>query len=113
MVSIIVGQPHYRLDAQEWQVWEYTKGTMSLNVIARQLRLPVEKVQQIAFRLITVGLAEEVPLIVETLPTQEVELLQTHVIEDEEKQNVSQSFVQNLVGFLRSKVIAQPSFNNC
>jgi hypothetical protein len=54
-----------------------------------------------------------VPLIVETLPNQEVEPLPTQVIEDDEKQNVSQSFVQNLVGFLRSKVTTQPSLTNC
>ena len=113
LVSIIVGQPHYRLDAQEWQVWEYTKGTMSLGAIARQLRLPVEKVQQIAFRLITVSLAEEVPLLVGTLPTQEVDPLPAQVIEDDDKQNVSQSFMQNLVGFLRNKVATQPSLSNC
>lgn len=114
LVSIIEGQPQYRLDSLEWQVWEYTKGTMSLSAIARQLRLPVEKVQQVAFRLITIGLAEEVPLIVGTLPTQEVEPLPAQVIEeDDEKQNVSQSFVQSLVGFLRSKVTTQPTLSNC
>jgi hypothetical protein len=52
----------------EWQVWEYTKGTISLQAIAQQLRLPIEKVQQVAFRLITVGLAEEVPLVVGSVP---------------------------------------------
>jgi hypothetical protein len=115
LVSIIEGQPQYRLDSLEWQVWEYTKGTMSLSAIARQLRLPVEKVQQVAFRLITIGLAEEVPLIVGTLPTQEVEPLPAQVLaeEEEEKQNLSQSFVQSLVGFLRSKVTTQPTLSNC
>lgn len=113
LVSIIAGQPQYRLDALEWQVWEYTKGTVSLAAIARQLRLPIEKVQQIAFRLIVVGLAEEVPLLVGTLPTQEVEALPAELINESEKQSVSPSFVQNLVGFLRSKVATQPSLNNC
>lgn len=113
LVSIIAGQPQYRLDALEWQVWEYTKGTVSLAAIARQLRLPIEKVQQIAFRLIVVGLAEEVPLLVGTLPTQEVEALPAELIHESEKPNVSPSFVQNLVGFLRSKVSTQPSLNNC
>jgi hypothetical protein len=113
IVSIIAGQPHYRLDAQEWQVWEYTKGTVSLGAIARQLRLPVEKVQQIAFRLIIIGLAEEVPLLVGSLPTQEVEPLPAQLIDESEKQNVSQSFMQSLVGFLRSKVTTQPSLSNC
>lgn len=113
LVSILAGQPQYRLDTLEWQVWEYTKGTMSLSAIARQLRLPVEQVQQVAFRLITIGLAEEVPLLVGTLPTQEVEALPAQLLQDEEKHNVSPSFVQSLVGFLRSKVITQPSLSNC
>lgn len=112
LVSVIEGQPHYRLEAQEWQVWEYTKGTVPLAMIARQLRLPVEKVQQIAFRLIVMGLAEEVPLLAGSLPTQEVEPLPAQFIDDTDKQNVSQSFVQSLVGFLRSKVPNQPSLSN-
>lgn len=103
LVGTITGQPHCQLDSLEWQVWEYTKGTVSLKAIARQLRMPVEKVQQIAFRLITVGLAEEVPLLVGILPTQTVEPLPAQLTEEDEKQNVSQSFLQNLVGFLRSK----------
>ncbi len=64
LISIIAGQPQCRLDALEWQVWEYTNGTISLAAIAQQLRLPLAKVQQIASRLITVGLAEEVSLLI-------------------------------------------------
>jgi len=104
LVSAITGQPHYRLDSLEWQVWEYTKGTVSLKAIAQQLRLPIEKVQQIAFRLITIDLAEEVPLVTGSFPTQAVEPLPAQLIDESERNNVSSSFLQNLVGFLRSKV---------
>jgi hypothetical protein len=104
LISIIAGQPEYRLDSLEWQVWEFTKGTVSLKEIAQQLRIPVEKVQQIAFRLMTVGLVEEVPLLVGTLPTQTIEPLPAQLIEEAETHNVSHTFMQNLVGFLRSKV---------
>lgn len=104
LVSIIVGQPQYRLDTLEWQVWEYTKGTISLQAIAQQLRLPIEKVQQVAFRLITVGLVEEVPLVVGSVPAQPVEPLPVQLIDEAQRQHLSQSFMQNLVGFLRSKV---------
>jgi hypothetical protein len=104
LVSIIVGQPQYRLDTLEWQVWEYTKGTISLQTIAQQLRLPIEKVQQVAFRLITVGLVEEVPLVVGSVPAQPVEPLPVQLIDEAQRQHLSQSFMQNLVGFLRSKV---------
>lgn len=57
LASLIAGQPQQRLDALESQVWQYSQGTVSLRAIARQLRLPVERVQQIAFRLIAVGIA--------------------------------------------------------
>jgi hypothetical protein len=66
-------------------------------------------VQQIAFRLITVGLAEEVPLLIGTLPIEAVEPLPAQLLEEEQEQNVSQSFVQNLMGFLRSKVLPAQS----
>jgi hypothetical protein len=105
LASTIEGQPHYRLNAQEWQVWEYTKGTVSLWVIAEQLRLPIETVQQIAFRLITLGIAEEVPLVVNTQVKQAVEPLPPQIIDEAKQENVSNSFVQNLVGFLRNKVL--------
>ncbi|NJR68653.1 MAG: DUF4388 domain-containing protein [Synechococcales cyanobacterium CRU_2_2] len=59
--SLIEGQPHLRLNRTEWQTWEFTNGTMSIKNIAEQLRLPTEEIRQIAFRLIVVGLAEEVP----------------------------------------------------
>ncbi len=104
LVSAIAGQPHYRLDRLEWQVWEYTKGTMPLKAIAQQLRLPVEKVQQIAFRLITVGIAEEVPLVPGSFPTPEVKSLSAPLINEAASQNISSSFLQNLMGFLWNKV---------
>jgi hypothetical protein len=113
LVNIVAGQPNYRLNAQEWQVWEYTQGTVSLKALAEQLRLPLEKVQQIAFRLITVGLVEEVPLVTGTLPTQTSEYLPEQMIEEAVNQSVSQSFMQNLVGFLRNKVMTQPSPSSC
>lgn len=104
LASVVVGQLHYRLDTLEWQVWEYTKGSVSLKAISRQLRIPVEKVQQVAFRLITIGLAEEVPLLVGTLSTQTVEPSPSQLIDEDERQGINPSFLQNLVGFLRSKV---------
>lgn len=108
--STIGGQPQMRLDAQEWQVWEFVNGNLSLHAIATAIRLPVEKVQQIAFRLIVVGLAEEYFMIA-TTPTSTVEnptplvadLVELKPQQPANKPVVSQSFLQNLVGFLRSK----------
>jgi len=102
LISTKIGQLRYRLDPVEWQIWEYTKGTVSLKMIARELRLPIEKVQQIAFALITVGLAEEVPLFMGNLPTQSVEPLPAQLTEESETKTLSQSFVQNFMSFLRN-----------
>jgi Domain of unknown function (DUF4388) len=103
LMSAIVGKPQVRLNQSEWQVWEFTQGNTTLNTIAKHLNLPIEKVQQIAFRLIVSGIAEEVPLTLEPV---------THSLHPDlelspsasETTNVSSSFLQNLVGFLKGKV---------
>ncbi len=59
--SVLEGQPQLRLNRAEWQIWEFANGTISLRNIAEQLRMPLEEVRQVAFRLIVVGLAEEIP----------------------------------------------------
>lgn len=101
LISIIAGKPQARINQTEWQVWEYTNGTVTLEAIAEQLRLPVEKVQQVAFRLIVVGLVEEIPMITTTPFTNSSTEMAHNVAEET---TVSQSFLQNLVGFLKGKV---------
>lgn len=105
LVSVVESKPHLSLNPNEWQVWEFTNGTMALKDVACQLNLPVEKVQQIAFRLIVTGLAEEMPLLVSP-STATAELVDPDVTEALEPSAtpVSQSFLQNLVGFLKGKV---------
>jgi hypothetical protein len=101
-------QPRLQLNAQEWQVWEFANGEVSLEKIANQLNLTVETVLQIAFRLIVIGLAEEhfmvaaasVPMMEQSIP--EIPVI-APVTETAHKPAVSQSFLKNLVGFLRSK----------
>lgn len=152
-----------QLDSQESRVWEYADNQTSLNEIAVRLVIPVEKVQQIAFRLIVSNLAEEAfiidtpktPIIdnkiefadlnstngfgelssqifaadLSSLNSQEPTFA-SNTREPEKRQiqenvttpvenkrldsvpnasseiNVSQSFLQNLVGFLKTKVEA-------
>lgn len=144
--------PSLQLDSQESKVWEYANGQTCLNEIANQLLIPLEKVQQIAFRLIVSNLAEEAfiietpktPIIRDTQEfadldstngfgefsshtfaadlsiksqepayafnnrereTAQVENKILDPIPDSSNQiNVSQSFLQNLVGFLKTKV---------
>lgn len=103
LISLLNTQPSYQLNSQEWQVWEYTKGTTHLKTIAQELQLPLEKVQQIAFRLIIIGIAEELPM-VEMLPPQPTT---TQEEEDNElsisPSTVSNSFLNQLTSFLQSK----------
>lgn len=53
-------RPKIRLEYTESQVLKYANGNSSLQKISEELQLPLEKVQQIAFRLIVSNLAEEV-----------------------------------------------------
>ncbi|MDB9305922.1 MULTISPECIES: DUF4388 domain-containing protein [Cyanophyceae] len=104
--SLIAKQPQIQLNAQEWQLWEFVNGEISLHNIATHLRVSVETVQQIAFRLIVVGLVEEHFMVATSTPTLEnsapaVSL--ASVKEPPEKQTLSQSFFKSLVGFLRSR----------
>ncbi|MEQ9356337.1 DUF4388 domain-containing protein [Coleofasciculus chthonoplastes] len=103
LASIMAGSPAYRLYPLEEQVWERAQGTVSLSAIAKELNVPVEQVQHVAFTLMTVGLVEEVPLLAGILPTQEIEPLQAQLSKASEKQGITPSLLQNLVGFLRSK----------
>jgi hypothetical protein len=43
--------PKLRLNQSESRVWEFTNGQVSLKTIATQLQFPIEKIKQIAFRL--------------------------------------------------------------
>ncbi|WP_353932019.1 DUF4388 domain-containing protein [Okeanomitos corallinicola TIOX110] len=130
LTGLMVRQPKLHLNAQEWQVWEFVNGQVSLQHIANQLTIPIATVQQIAFRLIVVGLAEEYfmvaaapnsftledPLSHPTATISFPEPLQENVSvsrsteksdksDKPEKPPVSQSFLKSLVGFLRSKTI--------
>lgn len=104
--SSIEHQPELCLDALEWQVWGFATGAVSLQTIAKQLGLAIEKVQQVAFRLIVANLAEEVFLVTNS-PTP---VLTTAVVDrlpepttDAGKTAISKSFLKNLVGFLKTK----------
>jgi Domain of unknown function (DUF4388) len=75
--SLLDGKPKMSLNSYEWQIWEYTKGNTTIQEIAENLDLELKNVQQIAFRLIVVGLVEEIPmlgLINEDIPKEEKKL---------------------------------------
>ena len=118
VISVIEGNPTLRLKQVEWQLWEFTDGTAPLTTIAKQMQLSVEKVQRIAFRLTMVGLVEEMPLLMPVPDLTEMDLSEhsdysnSGRAKHSNSQNteptkaatglpVSQSFLQNLVQFLK------------
>lgn len=106
LMSAIEGKPDLKLNAVEWQVWEFTNGVMPLQAIAAQLQVSIEKIQQVAFRLIVIGLAEETPLIQEAITPPTAPSLPEPVLAVEEAPGaVSQSFLKHLVGFLKKQVV--------
>lgn len=102
LISLINSKPSYKLNSQEWQMWEYTKGTTNLKTIARELQLPLEKVQQIAFRLIIIGIAEELPM-VEMVPPQPEATEAENNPSSSSPPPVSHSFLNQLTSFLQTK----------
>jgi hypothetical protein len=101
LITLIDNQPSYSLKSKEWQVWEYTKGTTALKTIAEELQLPIEKVQQIAFCFIVIGLAEELPMVEMIPPEPEPSQLDE---ESETTSTVSDSFLNHLTSFLQTKI---------
>ncbi|HBB32632.1 MAG TPA: hypothetical protein DDZ80_11025 [Cyanobacteria bacterium UBA8803] len=106
---VVIGKRHLRLDSLEGRVWQLANGSVTLNAIATQLKQPVDTIQQTAFRLISVGLVAEVPMLVPSRSrgvAQEVlEPVSVTASRGKENNNVpelSNSFMQNLLGFLRS-----------
>ena len=115
LFNIISGQSSLRLDNNETQVWSLANGYTSIKKMAEQLNLPIAKVQQIAFRLIVVGLAEEVPDIDMGISSNFNNSLNTDNLDvtaadtngqinyAPERTPISNSFLQSLVGFLQHK----------
>ncbi|TYQ28395.1 DUF4388 domain-containing protein [Pseudanabaena sp. UWO311] len=107
IVSAITGKPQLRLNQLESQVWEFTKGDVSLQNIAKHLKLPLDKIQQVAFRLMTMGLVEEVPFIAVEMPSQKQDLeMQMTVPSGSSNSFPSHAFLQNLLGHLKIKANA-------
>ena len=103
------GKPTLHLNQAEWNVWEYTDGHVSLKAIAEQLQISIEKIQQIAFRLIVVDLVEELPMMVmSSNSNSSFNSLDLDPIEETQTTNrtnsgLSTAFLENLMSFLQGK----------
>ncbi|HEY9903644.1 MAG TPA: DUF4388 domain-containing protein [Candidatus Sericytochromatia bacterium] len=107
--KVVLGKRHLRLDSLEGRVWQSANGSVPLNVMATQFKQPVETMQQTAFRLISVGLVAEVPMLAPSRGRVVGEdiLESVAIATNQNKESTvpvpSNSFMQNLLGFLRSK----------
>lgn len=98
-------KPKFRFNQLEWQIWEFAQGSTSLRQIAKQLDLPLDKIQQAAFRLIVTGFLEEVPSL--SPPVADVpDSINADFLSATPPQEapVSHAFLQNLVEFLKGRV---------
>jgi len=100
------GKPRLQLEAQERQVWEVANGKTSIEAIAKQLQLPVETVQQIAFRMKMAGLVEAVSI---TTAAPTTALMEESTSESAETANTgtsaNPSLMKNLVNLLNTKIV--------
>lgn len=109
-VQTVVGKrPEIRLNALEWQIWEFAQGNVALTAVAKQINQSVEHVRQAAFRLIVAGLVEEIPPKMDSDESlMNLQFVNPYLRSDKNSElpkssQTSMSFLQNLVGFLRSK----------
>jgi Domain of unknown function (DUF4388) len=97
-------QPNLRLDTQESKVWNLAVGELSIAQIAAQLVLDISKVQQIGFRLIAIGLVQEISVEPPQPPINKMmDLPQLVVANRDTPPKVSASFLSRLVSFLNKK----------
>jgi hypothetical protein len=97
--------PEYRLDSQETQMFTAADGKRSISELAIEIGLPVRKAQEIAFRLAAVNLLKEIALDSPSLEQslKKVPALANAVSISSAKPKVSNSFLNNLVGFLKKQ----------
>jgi hypothetical protein len=96
------------LNHQELQVCKYIDSQLSLTDIASQIQTRVETVQQIAFRLIMIGLVEENFLVATSNLSNSSQFIpipkfMQSLPKESKKPVISHSFLQNLVSFLKAK----------
>jgi hypothetical protein len=107
---VVIGKRHLRLDSLEGRVWQLANGSISLALMAKQLKQPVETMQQTAFRLVSVGLVAEVPTIApsrlkesEEDELEAVAVAASDAIKPSTEPALSNTLLNSLLGFLRSK----------
>jgi hypothetical protein len=95
--------PNLRLDTQESKVWNLAGGELSIAQIAAQLGLKIDRVQQIGFRLSSIGLVQEVlpPAISGAVSESEQPSRSSSGGGETATVPISNSFLSKLMGFLK------------
>jgi hypothetical protein len=102
LTSKVNTTPNFKLNQQEWQIWEFVNSTVTLTEMAEHLSLSLEAAQRIAFRLIVIGLVEEVPLILETFSKKDTD--RSIDIDMPDSAGLSHAFFNTLSSYLKKQV---------
>lgn len=97
LINVCGDQPKIAINKSENQVWQLSDGKMTIKQIAENLELSLEKTREIGFRLIAIGLAEEVPMVSIISETNSESLIEESSDSDN---NLSDDFLSSLMGFL-------------
>lgn len=84
-------------------MWEAADGKTSIEALAQRMQLPVETVQQIAFRMKMAGLVVIVSLVANE-PKQQVETTPLAGTANNDT-GANQSLMKNLVNLLNTKIV--------
>lgn len=109
--------PEYKLDTQETQMFIAADGKCSIDELATEIGISVRKAQEIAFRLTAVSLLKEIaldspsleqslrkaPALANSISASNAISASSAINTSSAKPKVSNSFLNNLVGFLKKQ----------
>lgn len=98
LMNIREGEPKVSINKLEKDIWRLCDGEKTVSEIAKDLDLSLDKTRETAFRLIAIGLVEEVPMI--TMFQEEIETPSLTEGVNEESSGLSSNFLNSLMGFL-------------
>ncbi|MBD2663124.1 hypothetical protein B6N60_00674 [Richelia sinica FACHB-800] len=107
LVNKNFSQTELRLNQLEYQVWELTQEPIAIREIAQRLNLNEQQVQQVALRLMVIGLLTEVPSFLEVVSSESLRsttLIGTELASVASEVTQNQSFFKELVGFLTTNI---------
>ena len=100
LINVCADQPKIVINKSENQVWQLSDGKKTIIEIAENLDLSLEKTREIGFRLIAIGLTEEVPMVALISEAEAEAEKQESEDSNENNNGLSSSFLSSLMGFL-------------